>query len=372
LDGIFLKQIGNERWSYFPGGEEKGSTTKKLIKLIQPKGFFHAILLKLENFLHSRLWAISYEWKDLLIVNRIDKVVLNEARQYPFLLITCNYLNIKTLLIFHTNKEIYAQGRILNYFSGFGLWNETQRLNLQKVFNIQKGIPLRVVGSSHFTYLNYEKIKGDVLKAHSIREELDSKPFILYCASESRLFPNQLGLVIDLFDAIKKVTSQDFLIVIRKNPMDRSDYWESLDKAKFYVDEPAWFFDTSVHFNYTMLEDLSIYSWLLRNCNFCVSIPSTISLECALMKKNIVNLCYDPLFEDNDFYLKFWNAPFYKSARESQYIMPVFDKSELERILSEALVKDNAESREEYIQMELGVPIDKVIEAHINFILFET
>ncbi len=126
--------------------------------------------------------------------------------------------------------------------------------------------------------------------------------------------------------------------------------------------------------HYTIDKDLKLVNGLLDLTTICIGIPSTFVVECALKKVPVVNICFDT----NQSHavmgsmISYWDAPFYKNARESFFANGVFNENDLSKVLEEVLLFDQdkvAVAAGEFLNREFGVLGDEVRTRTVNSII---
>ena len=158
--------------------------------------------------------------------------------------------------------------------------------------------------------------------------------------------------------------------------MDNTNSLEKkfLNDKNIFINVPKWEFDYINGINYANYEDLIEYRSILYYSNICVNIPSTVSLDCAILKKPVINLCFDidnmNVLNNNKKIIGFWNAPFYKSFHNMDFIFPSFNEKELSDNLY--LLFNNSSKFDDYeklIKKILSYQPSNMNSKSVNFIL---
>lgn len=365
----------NMRWRYSPKTQSsliKRSIKKVIIKLLSIK------IIRKVAFEYEKKWATKIdvnEFEKILVEHRIEKVIVNNARIlfYPELLITCLNLKIPVDIVYHSNKEIYAQPRISYSYGKFGVWNIEMFNELSKryPFLISK---LKIIGNSHFSYLtNKSKFSIDDNTNFKFSKTKENQILILYTAA-GIIVKNEF-LFIEFLVEILKEKDVEYKIIVRKNPMDTTNVWENFCSShdRIFLNIPKWKMDLDKGINFTMKEDLEEYKSLLKNIDFCVNIPSTVTLECAIMKKPLINICFNikgvEITTNNKKIDQFWYAPYYMTYHNLDFVLPSFSKADIERNLDFLIDKENNFiDYDRCVQNVLGVELDIIKDNILNFI----
>ncbi len=336
------------RWRYSP--KAKTSLLKSIItsflNSVLSVGIINSLALKWEARLLEKV-KVPDESR-LLIDNNIEKIIVNNARFlfYPGLFIAAKQRNTPVDVIYHTNKEMFAQPRISYNYRMYGVWNTEMKENLKERYKLNDN-KIAILGNTHFNYLfdsKYLMSKGDFFKKFEITET--NCLIILYTAA-GIIVQNEY-LVVKCICSWLKQKGIYFKIIVRKNPMDTTKNWENAfsDEPFVYIQKPLWFMNLEIGLNYTKKEDLVEYASLLNYMTCCINIPSTVTLEAAIMKKPVINVCYEfPgvfITTNNGSIRDFWDAPYYRQFYDNDFVIPAFDEtgmfSAIKMIMSETTV----------------------------------
>jgi hypothetical protein len=210
--------------------------------------------------------------------------------------------------------------------------------DLNKLF----GLDSEVLGCSHFVYLTSDSVKLYSREYFEIKFDVNLKQdfIVLYTAADPKVIKNEYLYIYDIMKELENSNIFNYKIIIRKNPMDKINKWSIFEYSeKIRISEPEWYYNDDYFFNYTNVKDLSLFKSLLKYSNVCINVPSTVTIECALLKLPILNICYSNVFDCD--ILSFWNADFYKNARNSNFVFPIFHQKEFKNIFLFLLEKRN-------------------------------
>ena len=371
LDLAFEHKYKYKEWRY--DNRIKKKNANSFLIQIATYGPIYYFLIAFERFLQESGKFISKSWLNLLLYNNIDKVVTNAARNYPLVFFAAQKLKIPTVILFHTNKDIYAQGRLFFHFKKYGVWNQEMANELMSYNSFIKKQDIEVIGCAHFSYLaKNEQTMRSFQISNTLNIDNKRNFLILYTAADPRVILNEILYVKDICESIEMSGISNYRIFVRTNPMDFSNDWESIKNDKVFVLRPKWFYDPKAHFNYTMYEDLEEFSSLLKLCHVCINIPSTVTVECAITNLPVINICYNNESNKGCDILKFWNALFYKNVIKYGAAIPAHSKHELrahlENIANGHHIYDNQKL---YLNSELGVDVNNMTENSCRFILMD-
>jgi hypothetical protein len=300
-----------------------------LTKIVKINVFYNFFIL-LERFLSKRYF--SNEWSNYLKNNQIDIVLINVPNVALALNLTAVNLKIPVALFYHTSKDISAINRFIFKVDKIGVWDEEMLQDLKTLGNAKKETLIEAVGNLHHSYLN----APDYLMTKKEFEEMFkcdlNNPVILYTAAAPWVVKNEQEYLNDVILALEKKNIKNFKIIVRTNPMDESNYWDSFKSNTVSINKPKWIWNSKYNFNASCFSDLKLFNSILHYSSVCINIPSSVSIEASLKNLPIINICYSKKeisFLNNVSILDFWNAPFYENIRKLNQIYPAFSKEDL-------------------------------------------
>jgi len=370
LDLAFEKKYIYKAWSYNNRQKEITLIESLIASFVAIKPV-NELFLFIERKLQKANNVLSKEWIDLLKSNHIERVVVNAARNYPAVLYAAQKLKIPVIIPFHTNKDIYAQGRINFRFKKYGVWNQEMANELIHYNPFINKHAFEVIGCSHFSYLSDSNFDASDEAFSSKYKVNPAEDFIvLYTAAGPGVILNETSYIDDIRESLESKGISRYKIIVRSNPMDFTPVWDSKQKTNVIVLKPQWHYDPVAFFNYTKLEDLREFHALMKHCHVCINIPSTVTVECAITRVPIINICYNNDFNKGADILKFWNAPFYRNVIKYKAAIPVFSKSELQMKLVQ--IKSGLKIINEqklFLENEIGIVISELTTIGSKFIV---
>ena len=317
----FLDHLWVERqshvWVYKDSEKNIISTASKLIKRV---GFIENLMLKVESALITRFKNTNF-FAEVKSFN-IDKFLVTSSHYHmaPDILSAGVKLHIPIHLIYHSYKELFAEGRHRIRFDKVGVWSDEMRRDFLQRHESQ--VNVFAIGSVQFLpFIS----KIDV-----------GHRSILYI-SAGKAVRNEYLVILKLHEMCKAFPSHDF--IVRINPMDlESDLIPILNENGIKYQVPKWLHDKGTGQNLQLTDDLQNYRELLSSCTVCISIPSTISVECALMEVPIINIIDDLVdfsTTSNTFSISdYWNSAFYRHFKEKKFVFGCKSYQEIEERLN--------------------------------------
>lgn len=304
---------------------------------------------------------------NLLSDNSIDKILANGFTvQNPPLLFASLKLNIPVYCLCHSNKDVVYGDRIRFPFAKIGLWND--EMKNQYLGRYKNQISLEVIGNTHFLPLISSTIEDQELFMKKYKIEPNSKVFFYTSAGTN--VKNEYLYVKELDDALQK-EQFSYKIIVRQNPMDLTDVWsKNFDSNdRIFIQKPKWV--TAGRLNYTLPDDIIEYKSLLFYSDFCINIPSTVTIEAAIMKLPVINIAYDKqgayIDSDNVQISNFWDYEYYRQFHNYDFVKPLYYN------MFEVLdMTNNSEQYNDYddcIKDILSDDLSNILEKQINFIL---
>jgi hypothetical protein len=280
-----------------------------------PIGFAQFI----EKLLYFFIGADKY-WEKVLTKLSPDMLIVNLPRSPFFLKMvqTARNMEVKTCLIFHTWKELEANGRIIVPFDYYIVWNKHMKEELIYLNPSIKENNIFVGGSFYYDMFfndNYRLEKDQFCKSLGIDQ---SRPYIVYAASNPRAIPSEERVVADIHKLLKMHPElKDHQLIVRLNPMDTGSAFSQLKDKDLILLMPYWNWIPELNWNSASEKDLSLYYNLLKNALCCIGCASTVALDSLAAGCPVINILYDAKKIEEPFLgaKYFWDADFYKVIR---------------------------------------------------------
>jgi|GEM_PF-2859800 len=373
LDQAFLDyraRLGESAWQY-------GKTSlrnwkeKSLFGMARGAGFLLSFLPglihkghRLERLLYRNTKATQH-WLDFLTANRVDAVLVNVPRQTIWnpLFAAAERLGIRTFLAYHTAKDVIANGRLNHAFSAIGVWGAEMRQSLLARNPWLDAGRVQVIGCGHFDCVGRPDWLPDEGEFRCGIGALPDSILVLYPTAGPGIVPAEeryIAYVVEAARRLEPVLGRKIQLVFRLNPMDnrptlrdhlRQTYPEHL------ILRPDWQDIRERNWCYARKSDPLLYNALLFFSSLCVTIPSTVTLDCAFADLPVINLGIEtpgpqPLAGS---LRAFWEVGFNRSVRETQSARFVTTQAELESAMR-AYLQDkslDAENRRHLLQREV-------------------
>lgn len=372
LNRVFEKDL--DTWKYTTIKRRKSNFFLEFIIGIINRLNTYKLLKQFEDFLFKI--KKSDAWEELLKQYKIKRIVVNVPNNALLPLIAAYKLKIERLLLYHTNKDISAQGRFIVDFSKIGLWSEDMKEAFLKKYGACKLTTLKIIGNSHFSYLDN---KTFLLSDSSFHERFgltDNTCIILYTAAAPWVIKNEQVYVDLIQNALKELSFPKYKIIVRVNPMDYSDSWDKVASDNVIIKHPKWFWDKAQNLNFTLWEDLEEFYSILYYSRCCVNVPSSVTVEAAIMRLPIINLCFNlPAIEvlNGGKVKDFWDAPFNQGVIKHKIAYPSFSYEDFKRNLKTILIDQTSycqeDERERFLKYTLQFPINELKDRSVDFIV---
>jgi len=308
-----------------------------------------------------------------------DVILLNVPRCDALLplLSTARARQIPLVLLYHTWKDVVAQGRVNFPFSRCGVWSEKMR---EELLRQNLGIDPRSVsltGCGHFQCVGRADL---LLPEREFREILGAKPdsrLIVFPASSPWMVPEEERYIHLLKGTVRNLGSiGEVQIVVRMNPMDETGRLAEVlraDAPEIIVLKPDWRWDKKRNWCFQRRSDQVLYNSLLNYSSACVGMPSTVTVECAVADVPIINIGFDlpgPAVQPGAV-RKFWDADFYEEVRQSGAANLVAAPANLAAAVAEALAQPelSRQSRQQLLKRQLGIAPHAAVDAAVQVIL---
>jgi hypothetical protein len=349
---ILEARHGKKQWQYLPqknqGFRQKINSwiLEKIAIFVSYSPKLYLYLSQYEQFLESTL--ASSGWLKLFTDFEITVLVVNVPNINSLItaLATAKIKNIPRVLLFHTSKDIAANGRLSHRFTKIGVWNERMKQELLRKNPNLNSEDIAVVGCAHFDCVGRLDL---LLPEHIFRQQIAAKPkskLILFPASAPWVVPDEGRYVWVLVEAIKTgKIDPELQIVVRKNPMDETNYWENEFSfcEQVLVLKSDWRWDARFNWGFQRYNDMIVYNSLLHYSVVNVGVPSTVALECVISNLPNINIGFNlPGFSPLPGSMEaFWKADFYKDIVQNKLASLANDEKQLFLLINTNLNKQD-------------------------------
>lgn len=317
---------------------------------------------RIEKIIYSR--ANHNDWDKFLTSNKVDSILVNVPKQdyWNSMFVSAEKLGIDTFLFYHTFKDLVANSRLNHVFTGIGVWNSRMKMDLLDMNPFLDPDSVQVIGCGHFDCVGRRDWLPD---EYAFRRQIGALPdslLILYPLSWPGIVPSEeryIDFVIESARDVEISINKKIQIVFRTNPMDTTPDLQDILKKKYpehIVLRPDWYDDRKKNWCYTRISDVYLYNALLFYAGLCITIPSTVSFDCAYADLPIINMGIEvsgnqPLPGS---LRAFWDVDFYKNVRDTRAAIFVASKNDLKNAMM-AYLSDKtlgAEERERLLSLE--------------------
>ena len=240
-----------------------------------------------------------------------------------------SYFTIDNLVMAITAKRIGCKVWVINwgwkdfYFheyipfkpDGFFTWSSALKANYKK-FN--KHLPAKnIINAGNLSFdklFNYKPYRELSYYAEKYGFPGNSK-LILYTMVNPIFCSNEQDIVRLIDEELKKI-HQPIVLLLKPNPMDpeKDRFKEIRRKGEVIVIENLWVFDKENDFNMLTTEGQNEWLDLIYYSKLNISVASTVTAECLIMKTPVINVLFDHNDEPHKEFTRFFNAPFYMSC----------------------------------------------------------
>lgn len=291
----------------------------------------------------ARCWGSDAAWAETFREQGIGALICSShasPHTLPVLQTAMN-LGLKTMVINNSWKDVYTTPRVPAVPSRLAVWNATARQDLLDANARLRANQVVVLDSLHlapfFTPHNFMS-----REEHACRMGLDaSRPFICYTTAAPTAARNEDRIVSLLADVIaRQALPGRPQLLVRLNPMEEGGRFQALQgRTDVAIHKPSWEWNRALDWCCALPEDVPAWVSTVAHAALNVSIPSTVTMEFGLLRKPVINVCFDlpsalPAAESNR---RFWEADFYAGIRAGGGCVPAFSESDLLQELARAM-----------------------------------
>jgi hypothetical protein len=234
---------------------------------------------------------------------------------------TAQQMKIKTLTHILSFDNLTSRGYLpIQKFDTYFVWNLKMKEELVKYYAISPS-SIQITGTPQFDYhtdLQYLLSKAATLSKIGIEE-----PYLLYCANHFAISPNEPIAVDQILNAFEKDSILgNYKVVLRFHPMDDYERWKPL-LARYpnvIVSIPWSHQDSkSIFWGNPTLDDLILFSNVLRYSSVMLNIASTVAIDAAITDTPIVCVGFHPSVKtEGDFYNEVHYSEHYAPIMQTQ------------------------------------------------------
>lgn len=358
------------------------NTTKS--KANNPRGIVTRFLHKWSKKLNSEKWVWRYnrlqqrtfhsheitkKYQQLLKQQDISMLFFTHQRP-PFiapLIYVAEQLRIKTATFIFSWDNLASKGRMAGNFDFYLVWSDLMKQDLLHFYQSVREDQVAIVGTPQFEPYRMKRYGYD--KAAFINKfKIDANlPIILFTCNDasSENDPIYLELLANFIkngNLIKTVN-----LIVRTSPAEEPSRFKDLAENYPFIkwNYPDWKIKREGHQEawtqrVPSIEDMNDLKSLLKYCDLCINVLSTITLDAFIFDKPVINLVFgnaeNKLFDDQ----KFLNYAHLTKLVESNSTVIVKNENDFLDAINSILEKgDNKKrERENFLNLEIGKPLE--------------
>jgi hypothetical protein len=307
---------------------------------------FYSIFKHL-SWRENHTYYFDPEIANIIKSNAITDIVLQSYFTIDNLVmaITAKKMGCRVWVVNWGWKDFYFHEYIPFKPDGFFTWSSALKANYEK-FN--KHIPTeKIINAGNLSFdklFNYQPVRDLSYYAEKYGFDRKSK-LILYTMVNPVFCSNEQDIVELIYKELKKI-DEPIVLLLKPNPMDsKKDRFKGvLRKGEVIVLENLWVFDKENDFNMLTSEGQNEWLDLIYYSKLNISVASTVTAECLIMKTPVINVLFDHNNERHKEFTRFYNAPFYKRCHNRKDVFAckksVEVKNAIEQILENSTIDD--------------------------------
>lgn len=271
------------------------------------------------------------------------------------------FLGIPTATFIFSWDNLTSQGRIMEPYDYFLVWNEAIRDQLLTIYKGLRPEQVFITGTPQFDFHFSPQF-------YWTREEFcrrvgadPARPIVLYSTGMPNHMPGEPRIVEQIADLLGEMPDLGpAQLLVRVYPKDRTGRFEELKGRRsdiLFPDtpwEPIWLTPK--------LDDSYLLTNTLRHVAAGINVASTISLELCMFDKPVINVGYNPSGEEMGFidYRRYYEFDHYKPLVERRAVSVAQSERELSVMLRQALTdpQSNSYQRRSFISSMFGSTLD--------------
>ncbi len=327
--------------------------------------------IQLYNRIQQRTFKsheITKKYKTLLKQYDISMLFFTHQRP-PFiapLIYAAEQLRIKIITFIFSWDNLASKGRMAGNFDYYLVWSDLMKKDLLHFYQSVNDNQVAIVGTPQFEPYIMEKYGYD--KALFIDKfKIDPNlPTVLFTCNDSSsendpIYLELLANFIKKGELIKAVN-----LIVRTSPAEEPTRFKNIEEKypSIIWNYPDWKVKRKGHQEawtqrVPSVEDLNDLKSLLKYCDLCINVLSTITLDAFIFDKPVINPVFgnaeNKLFDDQ----KFLNYAHLSKLVESNSTAIVKNENEFLDAINIILEKsDNKKlERESFLDLEIGKPL---------------
>ncbi len=348
-----------------------------------PRGISNRFIHKWSKSVNSEKWIQRYNRiqqktfksheitkKYQQLLNKYDISMLFFTHQRPPfiapLIYAAEQLRIKTATFIFSWDNLASKGRMAGNFDFYLVWSDLMKQDLLHFYQSVKDNQVAIVGTPQFEPFIMEKYGYDKTK-FSNKFKIDANlPIILFTCNDASsendpIYLEQLANFIKNGNLTKSVN-----LIVRTSPAEEpTRFKEIAEKFPFIIwNYPDWKVRREGHQEawtqrVPSIEDLNDLKSLLKYCDICINVLSTITLDAFIFDKPVINPVFgnveNKMFDDQ----KFLNYAHLSNLVESNSTTIVKCETEFLGAINKILKKNEnkKQEREGFLALQIGKPL---------------
>lgn len=343
------------RWRYHDNdAKTKGQTLTRTAKKIAAGAFANQIGLKLCSKLEraaSRALRTTDDYLNLY-KNLKPTLVFNSSHVHSRVATpaveAAQWLGIPTATFIFSWDNLTSQGRIMQPYDFYIVWNNSLREQLLKIYSSIKPEQVFVVGTPQFDFHFREEFYWSREEfCQRVGIENPSRPIVLYTTGMANHMPGEDIIVEGIAKMLREMTDfESPQLVVRIYPKDQTGRFEKIKQRNPDILfpkipwEPKW--------QTPRYEDAFLLTNMLRHADVGINIASTVSLELSMLDKPVINVSYNPKGVEMGVvdFKEYYEFDHYRPIVKSGAVEVVKSEDEMCVALKQALREPQTKSKE--------------------------
>ena len=352
-------------------------------KAKNPRGFATRLIHKWSKVFHSEKLILKYnvwqqrtfssnqitkEYVALLQENNISILFFTHQRP-PFiapLIYAAEKLKIKTSAFIFSWDNLASKGRMAGNFDFYLVWSDLMKKELLSFYQSIVEERIKVVGTPQFEPYALTRF-GHEKTAFLQKFKIDNNdPIVFFTCNDASsendpIYLEVLAKFISEAKLIKKVN-----LIVRTSPAEEPIRFENLIKKFPFIiwNFPDWNISREGHQEawtqrVPTIEDLNDLKSLLKYCDLCINVLSTITLDAFIFEKPVINPVFgnkDNGWFDDQKFLKYKHLSKLVDSHSTNIVKN--EKEYLDAINAVLKGEDNKErEREAFLKLQIGEPL---------------
>jgi len=281
-----------------------------LLSKILPVSSIEKLLITFSSTVALKRLSVSIVEIDPYFILATNHIVKYEIKIFSFF----QKYKYNTRLYVNSFDNLTSRGILpLRYFDHYFVWNDKMTSELKEYYNIPN-TKISKVSTPQFDLL-FEGANERLDKSDAMYDLVENTEFLLYSTGHFSLLPEEPGIVEKFVEKLQGDNQiKKLKIIVRPHPMEKYERWTylSVKYNNVFIDYP-WVQDPqNPNWAVPSKYEFKRLGRIISRAKIIFNIASTITLDCCILDKPVINLYFSIKPEDEIVVRNYYHLDHYK------------------------------------------------------------